>query len=48
MRVGNGYMMKSLISTVLQNVQEAQFQPGAIPLEKRAYKCKTVPDEFVR
>ncbi len=48
MRIGWGFMMKTLIPKVLQNVHGTQFTPGAIPLEKRGYKCKTVPDEFVR
>lgn len=48
MRVGWGYMMKTLIPKVLGNVDEGRFTPGAIPLEKRAYKCETVPERYVR
>ena len=48
MRFGWGYMMKSLIPRILKNVEEGRFSPGAIPLTKRCYSCKTVPDEFVR
>ena len=48
MRVGWGYMMKKLIPTVLGNVEGGRFTPGAIPLSKRAYSCKTVPEQYVR
>jgi uncharacterized protein YndB with AHSA1/START domain len=48
MRVGWGYMMKRLIPRILSRVQAGQFTPGAIPLEKRYYTCKTVPEEYVR
>jgi uncharacterized protein YndB with AHSA1/START domain len=48
MRVGWGVMMKRLIPRILARVQDGKFSPGAIPLEKRYYTCKTVPDEFVR
>jgi hypothetical protein len=48
MRVGWGYMMKRLIPRILSRVQAGQFTAGAIPLEKRFYTCKTVPDEYVR
>ena len=48
MRLGWGYMMKSLIPRVLGRVEAGHFTPGAIPLSKRAYSCKTVPEEFVR
>ena len=48
MRVGWGYMMKTLIPKVLGNVLDGRFTPGAIPLEKRAYKCETVPERYVR
>ena len=48
MRVGWGVMMKWLISRVVANVTDGQFTPGAIPLEKRYYKCKTIPSEYVR
>ena len=48
MRMGWGFMMKKLIPRVLGNVKSGAFTPGAIPLEKRYYKCKTVPNKYVR
>ena len=48
MRVGWGYMMKKLIPRVLGNVVGGKFTPGAIPLHKRAYSCKTVSKKYVR
>ncbi len=48
MRVGWGYMMKRLIPRILERVQDAKFTPGAIPLNKRAYSCKTVPEQYIR
>ena len=48
MRIGWGYMMKKMISRVLQHAENGVFRPGAIPLEKRYYTCKTVPDEYIR
>jgi hypothetical protein len=48
LRIGWKYMMKKLIPRVLQNIQNEKFTPGAIPLEKRFYKCKTTPDQYVR
>ena len=48
MRIGWKYMMKKLIPRVLENIKNEQFTPGAIPLEKRVYKCKTVPEQYVR
>jgi uncharacterized protein YndB with AHSA1/START domain len=48
MRVGWGWMMKRLIPRILGNVQAGKFTPGAIPLAKRYYRCKTIPDEYVR
>jgi uncharacterized protein YndB with AHSA1/START domain len=48
MRIGWGYMMKRLIPRVLGNVRQGRFTPGAIPLEKRAYRCQTVPEKYVR
>ena len=48
MRIGWGFMMKKLIPRVLENIEAGKFTPGAIPLEKRYYTCKTVPAEFVR
>ena len=48
MRIGWGFMMKRLISRILARVERGRFTPGAIPLAKRYYKCKTVPEEYVR
>ena len=48
MRLGWGFMMKKLIPRVLSHVQEGNFAPGAIPLSKRYYTCKTVPEQYVR
>lgn len=41
-------MMKKLIPKVLGNVTGGRFIRGAIHLEKRAYKCETVPEKYVR
>lgn len=48
MRVGWWYMMKDLIPKVIGNVTDGVFTPGAIPLEKRAYKAKNVPEKYIR
>jgi uncharacterized protein YndB with AHSA1/START domain len=48
MRLGWGFMMKKLIPKVLQHVQDGKFSAGAIPLKKRCYTCKTVPEQYVR
>ena len=48
MRLGWGYMLKTLITKVVSNVSDGVFTPGAIPLEKRAYTAKTVPDKYVK
>lgn len=48
MRFGWKYMMKKLIPRVLGHVDKGQFVPGAIPLEKRLYKCTTVDEQYVR
>lgn len=48
MRMGWGVMMKKMIARVLAHVDAGEFRPGAIPLEKRYYTCKTIPDNFVR
>ncbi len=48
MRLGWMFMMKKLIPRVLENVHDQVFTPGAIPLNKRHYRCKTVPEEYVR
>ena len=48
MRVGWGFMMKKMIARVLARVDAGTFTPGAIPLEKRYYTCKTIPENYVR
>jgi uncharacterized protein YndB with AHSA1/START domain len=48
MRVGWGFMMKHSISRVLSRVHDGTFTPGAIPLNKRPYKCRTVPEKYAR
>jgi uncharacterized protein YndB with AHSA1/START domain len=48
MRIGWGFMMKRMIPKILQRVSAGQFAPGAIPLPKRYYTCKTVPEIYVR
>ena len=48
MRIGWGVMMKRLIPRILAHVAGGKFTPGAIPLQKRYYTCKTVPEEYVR
>jgi hypothetical protein len=48
MRIGWGLMIKRLIPKILARVESGSFSPGAIPLAKRYYSCKTVPDEYVR
>ncbi len=48
MRIGWGFMMKSLIQRVLTHVEAGEFRPGAVPLKQRYYTCKTIPDRYVR
>ena len=48
MRFGWTFMMKKLIPRVLENVHDQVFTPDAIPLNKRYYRCKTVPEQYVR
>lgn len=48
MGFGWGTMVKSWIPKVAARVTNGTFTPGAIPLEKRCYKCAGVPAEFVR
>jgi uncharacterized protein YndB with AHSA1/START domain len=49
MRFGWGIMHKRWIPKVVRNVAaDGTFTPGAIPLHKRCYKCKTVPAEVIR
>ncbi len=48
MRIGWKYMMKKFIPRVLENIEHGQFTRGAIPLEKRIYRCDTVDKQYVR
>ena len=49
LRFGWGTMVRSWIRKVARRVDgQGQFTPGAIPLEKRCYKVKTIPAELVR
>ena len=41
-------MMKKLIPQVVRRVERGKFTPGAIPLKKRYYTCKTIPEKYVR
>lgn len=41
-------MLRDKLTLVLRNVQGGVFTPGAVPLNKRFYKARTVPPEFVR
>ncbi|QDU11877.1 hypothetical protein V202x_53020 [Gimesia aquarii] len=40
--------MKSMITRVLAQVEDGQLHPGAIPLKKRYYTCKTIPENYIR
>lgn len=47
MGMGWGTMLKRWVPKVLANVDEDNaFTPGAIPLKKRCYGVKTVPDDI--
>ncbi len=48
MKFGWGTMLKHWIPKVLRNVEGTVFTPGAIPLNKRCYKTKTIPAELTR
>ena len=52
LRMGWGGMTKRYIPKVLNRVRHDGarwiFEPGAIPLEKRCYKVKTIPAELMR
>lgn len=49
MKFGWGTMHKRWIPKVMKNVGPGgSFTPGAIPLNRRCYKCKTVPPEVIR
>jgi uncharacterized protein YndB with AHSA1/START domain len=48
MRVGWTFMMKKLIPKILGNTRAGKFTPGAIPMNKRYYTCKTVPEKYIR
>lgn len=49
MNFGWGTMVKRWIPKVAAHVDAGgRFEPGAIPLAKRCYKCKTIPTELAR
>ena len=48
LRFGWGTMVKRWIPNCAANVKDGKFIPGVMPLEKRCYKCKTIPDYLVR
>jgi uncharacterized protein YndB with AHSA1/START domain len=48
MNLGWGMMHKRLMRKVLANVRDGAFTPGAIPIEKRCYKARAIPDELAR
>jgi uncharacterized protein YndB with AHSA1/START domain len=48
MKFGWGTMLKHWIPRVLRNVRDGTFTPGAIPLNKRCYKTRTIPQELTR
>ncbi len=50
MNMGWGTMLKRWVPKVLKNVNAAKgtFRPGAIPLHKRGYKARTVPDDLTK
>jgi uncharacterized protein YndB with AHSA1/START domain len=49
MAFGWGTMVKRWIPKVASRVDDdGSFAPGAIPLHKRCYKIKTIPDHLVR
>ncbi len=48
MLLGWSSMLKRGFRRVLDNIDDKnEFTPGAVPLEKRFYKVKTVPDDLV-
>lgn len=49
MSMGWSRFLKRMIPGVLPHVNDdGSYTPGAIPLDKRCYKARTIPDEFVR
>jgi uncharacterized protein YndB with AHSA1/START domain len=48
MKMGWGRMLGTLLPKVLANCDGPRFTPGAIPLNKRDYRAKTVPEELTR
>ena len=49
LRFGWGTMVKRWIPKCAANVgADGRFTPGAFPIEKRCYKCKTIPAHLVR
>lgn len=48
MNFGWGTILKRWIRKMLANVHDGRFMPGVIPLHKRCYKCKTIPEHLTR
>lgn len=47
MGVGWRFYLRTYLPKALKHVSGGRFTPGAIPLAKRAYKAKTVPDDVI-
>lgn len=45
MSVGWRIYLRKMLPQVLGNIKEGEFERGAIPLEKRLYKAKSIPPE---
>ena len=45
--VGHKFL-KKLIPRIIMRVENGTFSPSAIPLKKRYYTCKSVPEQFIR
>jgi uncharacterized protein YndB with AHSA1/START domain len=48
MTMGWGRYMKSLMPKVLANIKDGKFTAGAVPLKKRCYTVKKIPDHLAR
>ncbi len=48
MGMGWGTMISRWVPKVIANIKGGAFTPGAIPLEKRCYKVRTISPEMVR
>lgn len=47
MGMGWRFYLRKFLPKVLKNVSGGVFRPGAIPLEKRAYKAKNLPHDVI-